>query len=81
MNVINVNSSLRNALPGPNDGLHYICPEFIEDEISSKEMDLWALGCVIYEMISGNKPFDEPNEKDPIKMMSRIIEKICSKEF
>ena len=44
-------------------------------------MDLWALGCVIYEMISGMKPFDEVNEKDPIKMTSRIIEKIWSKEF
>ena len=67
-------------MPGPGEGLHYICPEFIEDEISSKEMDLWALGCIIYEMISGMKPFDS-DEKDPIRMTGRIIEKICSKEL
>ena len=37
-------------------------------------MDLWALGGIIYYMVTGRKPFDaESNEK--------IIEKILSKDL
>ena len=61
-------------LPDMSEGLHFVCPEFIEENIEGPEMDLWALGCIIYYMVTGRKPFNaESNEK--------IIEKILSKEL
>ena len=35
----------------------YISPEMLDENISSKCMDLWALGCMIYEMRVGRTPF------------------------
>lgn len=40
------------------DGIHYMSPEYIEEKHSSPSMDLWALGCIIFEMLTGEKPFD-----------------------
>ena len=31
----------------------YISPEMLDENISSPGMDLWALGCIIYEMRVG----------------------------
>jgi serine/threonine protein kinase len=41
-----------------NDGIHYMSPEYIEEKKSSKVMDLWALGCITFELLTGTKPFD-----------------------
>ena len=35
----------------------YISPEMLDENISSPGMDLWALGCMIYEMRVGQTPF------------------------
>jgi len=35
----------------------YVSPELISDKITSKSSDLWALGCIIYQMIAGRPPF------------------------
>ena len=35
----------------------YISPEMLDENISSPGMDLWALGCIIYEMRVGLTPF------------------------
>ena len=43
--------------PEELNGLNYIAPEFIEDGLSLPAMDLYAFGCVIFEMITGRKPF------------------------
>jgi len=40
-------------LPKFGEGLEYISPECIEDLEYSPAMDLWALGCVIFEMLTG----------------------------
>ena len=37
-------------------------------------MDLWALGCIIYHMISGEKPFDA-------KERPSIIRKILNRDI
>lgn len=47
------------VLPTKENGMHYIAPEFIEDFEEGPGMDLWALGCIIYEMVTGNKIFDD----------------------
>lgn len=35
----------------------YISPEMLDGNISSPAMDLWALGCMVYEMRVGQTPF------------------------
>ena len=40
----------------------YKSPEMVDDNISVPSMDLWALGCMIYEMLTGATPFADTNE-------------------
>lgn len=35
----------------------YICPELIETDECGPAGDLWALGCIIYLMVTGSLPF------------------------
>jgi 3-phosphoinositide dependent protein kinase-1 len=34
-----------------------VSPEMLNDNISSTSGDIWALGCIIYQMITGEVPF------------------------
>ncbi|PRP82169.1 3-phosphoinositide-dependent protein kinase 1-like [Planoprotostelium fungivorum] len=46
----------------------YVSPELLKEKITSKSeveensSDLWALGCIIYQMIAGRPPFRGPSE-------------------
>jgi len=40
----------------------YLAPEIIRGEGYDKEIDFWALGLVIYEMLSGVNPFKVRNK-------------------
>ena len=35
----------------------YVSPELLNEKVSYKSSDLWALGCIIYQMIAGRPPF------------------------
>lgn len=35
----------------------YVSPELLTDKTAHYASDLWALGCIIYQMISGLPPF------------------------
>eukprot|EP01101_Sappina_pedata_P011364 TRINITY_DN7641_c0_g1_i1.p1 TRINITY_DN7641_c0_g1~~TRINITY_DN7641_c0_g1_i1.p1 ORF type:complete len:783 (-),score=239.63 TRINITY_DN7641_c0_g1_i1:105-2453(-) len=35
----------------------YVSPELLNEKPVSKSCDLWALGCIIYQLISGRPPF------------------------
>ncbi|XP_012284119.1 3-phosphoinositide-dependent protein kinase 1 isoform X2 [Orussus abietinus] len=35
----------------------YISPELLSDKTVSRASDLWALGCIVYQMVSGLPPF------------------------
>ncbi|XP_031638962.1 3-phosphoinositide-dependent protein kinase 1 isoform X2 [Contarinia nasturtii] len=41
---------------------HYVSPEILKGEQLTKAADLWALGCIIYQMISGLPPFRAGSE-------------------
>ncbi len=51
----------------------YTAPEMLENNISGKATDLWALGCIIYEMLTGKTPFD--NEENSGQVFSNIMER------
>lgn len=41
---------------------HYVSPEILKGDQLTKAADLWALGCIIYQMISGLPPFRAGSE-------------------
>lgn len=41
---------------------HYVSPEILKGEQLTKAADLWAVGCIIYQMISGLPPFRAGSE-------------------
>eukprot|EP01129_Flabellula_baltica_P000247 TRINITY_DN10285_c0_g1_i1.p1 TRINITY_DN10285_c0_g1~~TRINITY_DN10285_c0_g1_i1.p1 ORF type:complete len:453 (-),score=128.60 TRINITY_DN10285_c0_g1_i1:31-1389(-) len=40
----------------------YVAPELIQDTLSCFSMDLWSLGCTVYQMITGRPPFRGANQ-------------------
>lgn len=40
----------------------YVSPEMLGDNIAMPASDLWALGCIIYRMHTGEFPFKAPVE-------------------
>jgi serine/threonine-protein kinase ULK4 len=53
---------------------YYMAPElFSEDGVYSFYSDMWALGCVMYELATGKPPFAATGLKD-------LIQEICEKE-
>ena len=36
---------------------HYVSPEMVTEKTYSYSTDLWALGVIIYKMLSGELPF------------------------
>lgn len=40
----------------------YVSPELLTDKNACKASDLWAFGCIIYQLIAGRPPFKAGNE-------------------
>ena len=56
----------------------YMCPEIILDQGHGQSVDFWALGVLIYELISGKHPFYTPN-KDEMYRRILSVDPIVSK--
>lgn len=40
----------------------YVSPEVLQSKPSGKGMDLWAFGCIVYQMVAGKPPFKAGND-------------------
>ncbi|KAG7196098.1 spindle assembly checkpoint kinase [Scheffersomyces spartinae] len=52
--------------------LDYLPPEMIESKVHDAQVDNWALGVLIYEMLVGKPPFEEADKGDTYKRIVNI---------
>ena len=45
-----------------NGTIPYCSPEILNGERYNQKTDVWALGCILYEMVVGKRAFDAVNE-------------------
>lgn len=48
----------------------YVSPEMLNGAVSSNSSDIWALGCILYQMITGRVPFHASNEHSIFKKIT-----------
>ena len=57
--------------------LHYMSPEFLNEGKYSEKSEIWAIGCILYELCCLNKPFEASNELAlALKIRDRKMEPI-----
>ena len=49
-----------------------MAPEIILSKPYSYEVDIWSLGCIVYEMVSGEKPFHDMNQINALVKMTQF---------
>jgi len=52
-------SSRANSFVGTAE---YVSPELLTDKSACKSSDLWAFGCIVYQLLAGRPPFKASNE-------------------
>eukprot|EP00730_Choanoeca_flexa_P016555 TRINITY_DN7850_c0_g1_i1.p1 TRINITY_DN7850_c0_g1~~TRINITY_DN7850_c0_g1_i1.p1 ORF type:complete len:529 (+),score=85.81 TRINITY_DN7850_c0_g1_i1:72-1658(+) len=50
----------------------YVSPELLSDKIACKSSDLWALGVIIYQLLSGQVPFRGGNDYQTFKKITSL---------
>jgi serine/threonine protein kinase len=72
-NFSNSPTLLNGSLPGTILGTAaYMSPEQAKGKIVDRRTDIWAFGCVLYEMLTGRPAFDGEDVSD---IMSRILQR------
>ncbi len=49
----------------------YMAPEQVRGYVADRRADIWAFGVVLFEMITGRRPFDEPTISDTLASVLR----------
>ena len=52
---------------------HYTAPEYLIEGVGTTQSDLFALGCIVYEMITGNLPYGQAISKATDKASIRQL--------
>ncbi len=50
--------------------LHYLAPERLDGREADERSDIYAFGAILYEMLAGSRPFDEPTQA---RLISAIL--------
>jgi NIMA (never in mitosis gene a)-related kinase len=64
--AISGEGELHNSFVGT---LAYSCPEIIENHPYDGKADIWALGCIAYELLRGCAPF----QGNPLQVAKKIV--------
>ncbi|KAL8497279.1 hypothetical protein ACS0TY_020823 [Phlomoides rotata] len=52
----------------------YLSPEAVIDNVQESPSDIWALGCIVLEMLTGKPPWEEMKELSGDELLKRIGE-------
>jgi serine/threonine protein kinase len=64
-----------NSLAGGAGTYAYMAPEdFHEEQQSDHQADIWAVGIILYEMLTGRRPFQAVKAKDPFSWKRAVEE-------
>lgn len=50
----------------------YVSPELLESKYCGKPGDIWAFGCILYQMIAGKPPFKGLNEYQTFQKITKL---------
>lgn len=50
----------------------YVSPELLADKYQGKGCDIWAFGCIIYQLIAGRPPFKASNEYQTFQKIVKL---------
>ena len=65
--LLNTNANASTCIGTP----YYLSPEICKEKPYNSKGDVWALGCILYELCTFNKPFSASN---PVALILKIID-------
>uniref|UniRef100_A0A914Y9Z8 non-specific serine/threonine protein kinase n=1 Tax=Panagrolaimus superbus TaxID=310955 RepID=A0A914Y9Z8_9BILA len=51
---------------------HYVCPEVLLNKVIDETCDYWALGCIIFQLLTGERPYNDVSEYFVFKRITAL---------